>query len=279
MGTVPEAINGETRVTGLIGDPVGHTRSPAILNAAFEAAGLNWVYVAFPAPAGRGADAVKAARDLRLAGLTVTMPHKTDAAWACDELTPEAMALNAVNVVTVHDDGRILGASTDGLGLVRALADEGVDPAGRRALVLGAGGAARAITLALGNAGADVTVAARRRDAADSAAGLVGRARSVSLADADPAAFDVVVHATPVGMRGEAPVIDPDRLNPAQLLVDTIYHPMETPLLAAARARGVPCANGLGMLVHQAALAFELWTGVDAPLAVMRAAAEQDPLA
>ena len=279
MGTVPVTINGETRVTGLIGDPVGHTRSPAILNAAFEAAGLNWVYVAFPAPAGRGAHAVKAARDLRLAGLTVTMPHKTDAAWACDELTPEAMALNAVNVVTVHDDGRILGASTDGLGLVRALADEGVDPAGRRALVLGAGGAARAITLALGNAGADVTVAARRRDAADSAAGLVGRARSVSLADADPAAFDVVVHATPVGMRGEAPVIDPDRLNPAQLLVDTIYHPMETPLLAAARARGVPCANGLGMLVHQAALAFELWTGVDAPLAVMRAAAEQDPLA
>jgi shikimate dehydrogenase len=279
MGTVPVTINGETRVTGLIGDPVGHTRSPAILNAAFEAAGLNWVYVAFPARAGRGAHAVKAARDLRLAGLTVTMPHKTDAAWACDELTPEAMALNAVNVVTVHDDGRILGASTDGLGLVRALADEGVDPAGRRALVLGAGGAARAITLALGNAGADVTVAARRRDAADSAAGLVGRARSVSLADADPAAFDVVVHATPVGMRGEAPVIDPDRLNPAQLLVDTIYHPMETPLLAAARARGVPCANGLGMLVHQAALAFELWTGVDAPLAVMRAAAEQDPLA
>jgi shikimate dehydrogenase len=279
MGTVHVTINGETRVTGLIGDPVGHTRSPAILNTAFEAAGLNWVYVAFPAPAGRGADAVKAARDLRLAGLTVTMPHKTDAAWACDELTREATALNAVNVITVRDDGRILGASTDGLGLVRALGDEGVDPAGRRALVLGAGGAARAITLALGSAGADVTVAARRRGAADSAAGLVRRAKSATLAEVDPGAFDLVVHATPVGMHGEAPVIDPDRLNPAQLLVDTIYHPMETPLLAAARARGVPCANGLGMLVHQAALAFELWTGVEAPLSVMRAAAEQDPRA
>jgi shikimate dehydrogenase len=146
-------------------------------------------------------------------------------------------------------------------------------------LVVGAGGAARAIALALGNAGAEVTVAARRAPAADSAAGIVPGARSATIDAVDPGAFDVVVHATPVGMAGEAPVIDPDRLNPDQLVVDTIYHPMETPLLAAARARGVPCANGLGMLVHQAALAFELWTGTDAPLEAMRAAAVEDPLA
>ena len=279
MGTDRGTINGDTRVTGLIGDPIGHTRSPAILNAAFVAAGLNWVYVAFPAPAGRGADAVKAARSLRLAGLTVTMPHKADAAWVCDELTPEASALGVVNVVTVHDDGRISGASTDGLGLVRSVRDEGRDPAGQRALVLGAGGAARAITLALGQAGADVTVAARRPSAAEAVAGLVANARSSVIDAVDPGAFDLVVNATPVGMQGEAPVIDPDRLNPSQLVVDTIYHPMETPLLAAARARGVPCANGLGMLVHQAALAFELWTGVDAPLPVMHAAAARDPRA
>jgi shikimate dehydrogenase len=273
------AVNGETRVTGLIGDPVAHTRSPALLNAAFAAAGLNWIYVAFPVPAGHGADAVKAVRHLGLAGLTVTMPHKTDAAWACDDLTPAARTLGAVNVVSVLENGRVQGASTDGEGLVRALRDERVDVAGRRVLVLGAGGAARAIVLALRDAGAEITVAARRPDAAESVAGLVPGARSSPLPVPEVGGFDVIVNATPVGMRGEEPLVDRDALNPAQFVVDTIYHPMETPLLAACRARGVPCANGIGMLVHQAALAFELWTGLDAPLPEMRAAAEPDPRA
>jgi shikimate dehydrogenase len=271
------AVNGETRVTGLIGNPVAHTRSPAILNAAFTAAGLNWIYLAFPVPVGHGADAVKAVRHLGLSGLTVTMPHKSDAAWACDELTPTARTLGVVNVITMLPNDRVQGASTDGEGLVRSVRDDGVDVDGRRALVLGAGGAARAITLALGEAGARVTVAARRPAAADSVAGLVAGAESVPLADADPGAADLVVNATPVGMQGEDPVIDPDALNPAQFVVDTIYHPMETPLLAACRARGIPCTNGLGMLVHQAALAFEMWTGVEAPLDEMRAAATRDP--
>jgi len=272
-------LNGETRVTGLIGDPVAHTRSPAILNAAFAEAGLNWVYVAFPVPKGKGADAVKAMRHLHLAGLTVTMPHKADAAWAADELTPDATTLGVANVLTLLDNGRVRGSSTDGEGFVRSVRDEGVDPSGKRALVLGAGGAARAIVLALGHAGADVTVAARRRDAAESAAGMVAGATSATIADADVGGFDIVVNATPVGMQGEAPVIDVNRLNPSQLVVDTIYHPMETPLLAAVRAAGVPCANGLGMLVHQAALAFEQWTGEAAPLEVMRIAAAKEPRA
>jgi shikimate dehydrogenase len=273
------AINGETRVTGLIGDPIAHTRSPRILNAAFAALHLNWIYVAFPAAAGQGTHAVKAARALGLAGLTVTMPHKADAAWACDELTPEATALGAVNVVTVAASGRLLGASTDGEGFVRAVRDEGVDPAGQTALVLGAGGAARAIVLALGNAGARVTVAARRLSAAESAAGLVRGAQATALLDVDPSSYRLLVNATPLGMEGEAGPIAVDRLNSGQLVVDTVYHPMETPFLAAARARGAATANGLGMLVHQAALAFELWTGIDAPLAAMHAAAAQDPLA
>lgn len=268
-------VNGETRVTGLIGDPVGHSRSPAILNAAYRAAGLNWIYVAFPAPAGKGSDAVKGARALGLAGLTVTMPHKADAAWACDELTPDAAALGAVNVVTVAEHGRLLGASTDGEGFVRSVRDEGLDPAGLDVLVAGAGAAARAIVLALGGAGARVTVAARRLPKAEAAAGLVPGGHAATLADVDPAPFALVVNATPLGMQGEAGPLPADRLNPGQLVVDTVYHPMETPFLAAARARGIRCANGLGMLVHQAALAFELWTGVDAPLAAMRAAAAE----
>jgi shikimate dehydrogenase len=272
-------LNGETRITGLIGDPVAHSRSPAILNAAYREAGLNWVYVAFPVPVGGGGDAVKGARALHLAGLTVTMPHKADAAWACDDLTADARALSAVNVVTVHDDGRLAGASTDGEGFLRSVRDEGFDPAGTDVLVAGAGGAARAVVLALGGAGARVTVAARRRAAADTAAGLVPGGHGATLADVDPGVFALVVNATPLGMQGEPGPVPVERLNPGQLVVDTVYHPMETPFLAAARARGIHAVNGIGMLVHQAALAFELWTGVDAPLAVMRTAAAQDPRA
>jgi shikimate dehydrogenase len=272
-------LNGETRVTGLIGDPVAHSRSPAILNAAYREAGLNWVYVAFPVPKGRGGEAVRAARALGLAGLSVTMPYKDDAAWACDELTPDARALGAVNVVTVRADGTLAGSSTDGEGFVRSVRDEGFDPAGTDVLVAGAGGAARAIVVALGGAGARVTVAARRRDAADAAAGLVPGSHGANLDDIDPGVFALVVNATPLGMQGEPGPVPVERLNPGQLVVDTVYHPMETPFLVAARARGIHCANGLGMLVHQAALAFELWTGLDAPLGVMRTAATQDPRA
>ena len=134
-------IDGETRITGLIGDPVAHSRSPAILNAAYREAGLNWIYVAFPVPRGQGGDAVRGARRLRFAGLTVTMPHKADAAAACDELTPDATALGAINVVTITDDGRLRGSSTDGEGFIRSVRDEAFDPAGTDVLVAGAGGA------------------------------------------------------------------------------------------------------------------------------------------
>jgi shikimate dehydrogenase len=270
-------IDGATRITGLIGDPVAHSRSPAILNAAYEAAGLNWVYVAFPVPRGAGGDAVRAARALALAGLTVTMPHKDDAARACDELSPDAAALGAVNVVTVTDDGRLLGSSTDGEGFVRAAREEGFEPAGADVLVAGAGGAGRAVVVALGNAGARVTVAARRLDAAQAAAGLVPAGHAALLDDVDPGPFALVVNATPLGMRGESGPVPVELLNPGQLVVDTVYHPMETPFLAAARARGIHAVNGIGMLVHQAALAFEGWTGVDAPIAVMRDAALREP--
>jgi shikimate dehydrogenase len=268
---------GATRVAAVIGDPIRHSRSPAIHNAAFAATGLDWVFVAFEVPAGDGGAAVKSVRTLGLGGLSVTMPHKQDAAWVCDELTSEATALGVVNTVVTTERGRLLGASTDGEGFLRSVRERGVDAGACRALVLGAGGAARAIVLALGSVGAEVTVAARRPDAAESAAGLVRGGHTARLPDCDVAAYDLVVNATPLGMQGQAPPIDTSQLHPAQFVVDTVYHPAETPLLAAARARGVPCTNGLGMLLHQAALAFELWTGVDAPLDAMRAAAEVAP--
>jgi shikimate dehydrogenase len=141
--------------------------------------------------------------------------------------------------------------------------------------VLGAGGAARAIVHALGRHGASVTVAARRRPAAVAAAALAPDARAIAIEDAGEAvaACEVLVNATPLGMQGEGPPFEPDAVAGCALVLDTVYQPPETPLLAEARARGVPTSNGIGMLVHQAALAFEAFTGVPAPLDVMRAAA------
>jgi shikimate dehydrogenase len=268
----PSPLTARTRVVGIIGDPVRHSQSPAMHNAAFAALGLDWVYVAFPVPAGRGGEAVAAVSALGLAGLNVTMPHKGDAARACHQLTPEAAALGAVNTVVASDDGVVLGTSTDGEGFLRAVADEGLDIGGRTCVVVGAGGAGRAIALAAAGAGARVTVAARRPGAATSAAELFG-GDAVALDGLDASPYDVVVNATPVGMHGEPPPFDAERLHPAQFVFDAVY-PAETALMAAARRHGARCAGGLGMLVHQGALAFELWTGSPAPVDVMRHAAE-----
>jgi shikimate dehydrogenase len=274
---VTRAVSGATRVAGIIGDPIEHSRSPAIWNAAFEATGLDWVFVGLPVARGQVAAAMEGVRSLGIAGLSVTMPHKADAARACDELSPTASRLGVVNAVVARGQ-RLVGDSTDGEGLVRALRDEGCAPDGQRCVVLGAGGAARSIAFALGAAGAHVTVAARRANEAEAAAALApgGQACDLAAATATIAQAAVVINATPVGMLGEAPPIDTSVLGPDHLVIDTIY-PAETPLVTAARAQGARAANGLGMLVHQAALSFVLFTGIDAPLEVMRAAASASP--
>lgn len=284
-------MSGHTRVVGVIGDPVAHSLSPTLHNAAFEALGLDWIYVAFPVARGRGADAVAAVSALGLAGLNVTMPHKEDVAGACDELTADAAALRSVNTVVAQPGGRTLGDSTDGPGFLDALADDGIDVGGQPVLVLGAGGAARAVVLALGRAGALVTIAARRPDVAEAAAALVAGTTTVPLGAlaagaagpsaaggsvhrVDPAAFTVIVNATPLGMSGGDPLpVDPEALHGKQSVVDLVYHPADTPLLSAARAKGALAVNGLGMLLHQAARSFMLWTGQPAPLDAMRVAA------
>jgi shikimate dehydrogenase len=274
--TARQVITGSTRVVGVIGDPVEHSRSPAMHNAAFAALDLDWAYVAFPVPRGEGKAAVRAVLALGLAGLNVTMPHKADAAAACDDLAWAAAALGSVNTLVVRPDRSLVGHSTDGEGFLRALGDEGVSVSGRRCVVLGAGGAGRAIAHALGGAGADVTVAARREEAARSAAAPAPGGTAIALDHVRVESFDVVVNATPLGMYGEPPPFDPARLRPGQFVYDTVY-PVETPLLVEARARGADAAGGLGMLVHQGALSFELWTGCTPPLDVMRAAASASP--
>jgi shikimate dehydrogenase len=271
-------LSGRTRLAAVIGDPVRHSLSPTIHNAGFAAVDLDWAFLAFEVPAGGGGAAVEAMRVLGIDGLSVTMPHKADVAAAVDRLSSAARALGAVNAV-VREGAVIVGENTDGDGFLNALhIDEGIDPAGMRCLVVGAGGAARAVVRALELAGAaEVIVAARREDAAARAAALapkVGRTGTVEEAEG----LDLVVNATPVGM-GEVTALDApelpvpeERLGSGQIVADLVYHPLVTPLLAAARRRGAVAVNGVGMLLHQAAIAFRLWTGEDAPLEAMSAA-------
>ncbi len=268
-----------TRIAAVIGNPVRHSLSPALHNAAFEALGLDWTYVAFDVAPGRAAAALDAMRALHLGGLSVTMPHKTDAAAAADRLTPEAALLGAVNCVT-WDQGELVGHNTDGRGFVDGfVSDTGADLGGRRCFVVGAGGAARAVVLALAEAGvSEITVANRTQSKAVSAAELAGGiARVGRVGDARHA--DVVINATSIGMAGTPAAgacPEPlDVLHPGQVVADLVYHPRYTPLLEAADQVGATTVGGLSMLVHQAARQFRLWTGEAAPLEAMTAAASK----
>ena len=275
---VAVSLRGSTRVAGVIGSPVAHSRSPLLANAAFHAAGLDWAFVAFEVPPGQGAQAVAAVRALGLGGLMVTMPHKGDVIGALDRLTPAAAALGAVNSIA-WEGTELVGDNTDGPGLVASLrADDGVDPAGLRCVVLGAGGAARSVVWALADAGAaDVAVVNRTRAKAEVAAALASRVGRVG-APGDIAEADLIINATSVGMGAAAedagPLpLDPVLLGPGQTVVDLVYLPQQTPLLRTAAARGATPVDGLGMLVHQAALSIHRWTGVTPDLAVMARAA------
>ncbi len=271
-------ISGHTTVAAVIGDPIAHSRSPAIHNAAFEAVGLDWVFVALPVAAGNGAGAVEMMRIAGIAGMSVTMPHKDAVAAAADERAEAVEALGAANCLVSLPDGRIRAENTDGAGFLAGLADDADQTVeGRRVAILGAGGAARAVAHACGAAGA-AAVLVVNRDAARAAvaaslAGTVGTTADHS----DIATADIVINATPVGMGGDrSSPCDPALLHVGQLIVDLVYDPAETPWLAAARAAGIAAHNGSSMLVHQAAIAFTHWTGVAAPLEVMRSVVENN---
>lgn len=261
----------------MIGDPIDHSLSPVIHNAAFQATGLDWVYVAFPTPAGAAIDAVRAVRSLGVRGLSVTMPHKEAVRAALDELSPDARLLGSVNCISRVGD-RLLGDSTDGAGFLAGLrSDFDFDPVGATCVVLGAGGAARAVVLALARAGArSVQVVNRTPDRAERAAALGGAVGSVG-SEHDISGADLIVNATSIGMAGAGADADvpcePALLSAGQIVADLIYHPLRTPLMAAAHERGCRTTNGVSMLVQQAAVAFESWTGVPAPVAAMHAAA------
>ncbi len=274
-------ITGTTQLAGVIGSPVRHSLSPVIHNAAFAAGGLDWVFVAFEVVPGAAVSALGAMRALGLAGMSVTMPHKEDVAAAVDELDPAARALRTVNTVVRRPDGRLTGYSTDGPGFVASLAEAGIDPAGMTVAVLGAGGAARAVIDALARAGAArIAVINRSADRAGLAAALAPGIGVVGV-PADIVTADLVVNATSIGMgvveatAADVPC-DVALLRPGHIVADLVYHPLETGLLAAARAAGATTVDGLGMLVHQAALQQHLWTGVKPDPVAMRAAAEAE---
>lgn len=274
-GTFPSA---GTAVVGVMGDPVAHSLSPLLHNTAFGALGLDWVSVGFRVPEGQAAGALTGMRTLGITGLSVTMPHKGAVARLVDHRSAAADRLEAVNCVTREGD-LLIGDNTDGSGFVASLRrGAGFDPAGHRCVVAGAGGAARAVVLALAEAGArEVVVVNRTAERAAAAAALAGRSGRVGVPE-DAAGADLVVDATPAGMSGTAaagapPPVDPVLLGPGQLVVDLVYHPPMTGWLSAAAARGATVLGGLGMLVHQAADQVERWTGQPAPVEAMWRAA------
>jgi shikimate dehydrogenase len=269
-----------TRLAAVIGMPIRHSLSPVIHNAAFRALDLDWVFAALPVAEGSAAVALAGMKALGIDGLSVTMPHKQDVADAVDRLTDDARALRAVNCV-VRDGDELVGHNTDGPGFLAGLhAAAEFAPAGRSCVVLGAGGAARAVVLALARAGAaEVTVVNRTASRAEAAAALAGPAGAVGDVDAIRTA-DLVVNATSVGMGAEVGDVDgpapfdTDLLHEGQVVAELVVHPVDTPLLLRAAARDAVPVGGIGMLVHQAAIAFTLWTGVEAPVEVMTEAAE-----
>jgi shikimate dehydrogenase len=275
-------ISGKTRVLGIIGSPVGHSLSPAMQNAAIAELGIDYVYVPFPVEPDFLGQAVEGLRRLGIWGFNVTIPHKSTVLPFLDRISPEAELCGAVNTVCREGD-LLVGYNTDGIGFLASVREDlGCDPCGSSVLLLGAGGAARGAIAALAAAGvARIIVANRTREKGLS---LVERFRSVfpavrfvlsSLAAEELGehlrSADLLVNTTSVGMDGTSFESLPiSELRPDGKVYDMVYVPAETPLLAAAKARGLACANGLGMLAAQGEAAFSRWTGREAPCTIMR---------
>ena len=272
----PGRVRGSTRKVGVIGWPIEHTLSPVIHNAAFVALGMDWVYVPLPVATARLPAALDGLGALGFAGANVTMPHKTRSAELVPDLSHDARLLRAVNTIVVGTDG-LAGHNTDALGFERFLReDTGFDPSGRAALLFGAGGGARACALALSRGGlAKLSVAVREPSRGeDLRATLEGSGtalRVVSIDDVSEVHADLIVNATPLGVHGER--LPLPSLVPGVVGVDLLYRPSATPFQAEIREGGGSVFGGLGLLLHQAAISFELWTGQTPPLSVMSAAA------
>ena len=258
-------LTGKARLAGITGWPVGHSRSPRLHGFWLDRYGIDGAYVPLPIEPGHFAEAIKGLVRAGFAGVNCTIPHKVAAFAVCDVVDETARRAGAVNTL-VFSEGRIIGSNTDGWGFLENLRAHGVDPAAGPALILGAGGAARAIAAVLLDLGVKVTLANRTRAHADRlSADLPGlHVIDWDRRDAAVPGHALLVNTTSLGMGGNPPLeIDLNRASPGLTIADIVYVPLETPLLAAARARGLRGVEGLGMLLHQAVPGFRAWFGGD----------------
>jgi len=270
-------------VCGVIGDPIGHSLSPTIHNAAFSHLGLDFVFLAFHVKAADLENAIRGMRGLGIHGLNVTMPHKTAVIGCLDEVDFTVRFLDSANTI-LNRDGKLSGFSTDGVGALKALSENGVDLSGKKVLLLGAGGAAKAIAFALVQEVGELAILNRSAEKAEELAETLGHMfnRKVVGAALSPDAVktklrdsDVLVNATSAGMKPNLSqsVVAPEALRPDLAVMDIVYNPVETKLAKDAKAAGAKVVSGVEMLIYQGAASFEIWTGKQAPIEVMRKAA------
>ncbi|MBD2866745.1 shikimate dehydrogenase [Paenibacillus oceani] len=269
-----------TVMHGVFGDPIKHSKSPVMHNRAFRELGLNAAYAAFHVRQGQLKDAVAGIRAMQFRGVNVTIPHKLEVMDYLDEISEDAVAIGAVNTI-VNDDGKLTGYNTDGIGYVRSLKEEaGFAAAGKKVLMLGAGGAARGVAYALAKEGASAVYIANRTvskavQLADSIRPFttsegIGFDSIVDVRDE----IDLIVHNTEVGMHPNVDevLIDTSWFHEGLTISDIVYNPLVTRLLREAAERRAKTHGGLGMFIYQGAYAFEYWTGREAPVAAMREA-------
>ncbi len=276
-------ISGKTQIYGVIGDPVVNTLSPSMHNAAFKELDMDCVYLAFDVNTAGLEAAIRGMRGLTVRGLNVTMPHKSAVIPFLDEVEETSQLLQSINTIK-NENGKLRGLSTDGAGAHWALEKNGVSLSGKRLLLLGGGGAAKAIALALARDVAEIVVLNRTAGKLDPVAETISRKfrKKVTVGSLSPLEIqknlghtDILVNATSVGMKpnqAECPV-KPEWLKSKLTVMDIVYSPLETKLLRDAKAAGAKVISGLEMLVHQGAASFEIWTGKPAPVNAMRQAA------
>jgi len=283
LNPVSKLISGKTRICGIIGDPIEHTISPTMQNAAFRQMGLDYVFIPFKVKKEDLREAIEGIKALNIRGLNVTIPHKVAVMPFLDEVDPLAENIGAVNTI-VNNEGLLKGYNTDASGFLQSLLAENIQPAGKNVVILGAGGASRAIAFILADKGANLTILNRHSEAAKALAGWITRLfrREVIAGDLEKESLrvalkeaDLLVNTTSVGMSPDTEdTLAPSRLIKSTLsVVDIIYNPLKTRLLIDAEKKGAKVIGGVEMLVQQGAAAFELWTGRKAPVDVMRSTA------
>jgi shikimate dehydrogenase len=280
-------VGGATKVIGVIGDPIEHSLSPRMHNAAFQYLGLDYIYIPLRVLKKDLKNAVKGAKAFNLRGFNVTIPHKVSIIKFLDDIDLTARKIGAVNTV-VNEEGKLLGYNTDGLGALEALREEGVDPKGKKVVVIGAGGASRAITFQLAYICSKLVILNRTRiravklarELASFGADVDGGSLTLKSLERCLNDSEILINTSSVGMHpnvNESPV--PRELLRKDLVVfDIVYNPLETTLLRYARSVGAKSINGVGMLVNQGAIGFKMWTGYEAPRDVMRKAVIEDLL-